>query len=160
MFAVEATLREVSTISVKLVNNCMSDEPDCARRQITDIRTIAEDVGFHGTRSTHYDDEWVYTQTIIYEDKMKSGEDVLAFQIVSENYAEDDRGRYEIYDYGYHYNTIASDFYQNTTPVISTDEFDYAKDEWIERVDEKRVKMFENDVKERDSEQDTTLNDF
>lgn len=138
----------------------MSDGPDCARRQITDIRTIAEDVGFHGTRSTHYDDEWAYTQTIIYEDKMKSGEDVLAFQIVSENYAGNNRSRYEIYDYGYHYNTIASDFYQNTTPVISTDEFDYAKDEWIERVDEKRLKIFENDVKERDSEQDTTLNDF
>ena len=104
----------------------MSDGPDCARRQITDIRTIAEDVGFHGTRSTHYNDEWAYTQTIIYEDKMKSGEDVLAFQIVSENYAGNDRSRYEIYDYGYHYNTIASEFYKNTDPVLSTDEFDQA----------------------------------
>jgi hypothetical protein len=91
---------------------------------------------------------------------MKSGEDVLAFQIVSEIYAEDDRGKYEIYDYGYHYNTTASDFYQNTTPVISTDEFDQAKNEWIERVDEKRLKIFENDIGEGDGEQDTTLNDF
>jgi hypothetical protein len=119
------------------------------------MRTIAEDVGFHGTRSTHYDDGWVYTQTIIYEDKMKSGEDVLAFQIVSENYAEDDRGRYEIYDHGYHYNTIASDFSENTNPAISTDEFDYAKDEWIERVDEKRIKVFENDVVGVDVDEET-----
>jgi hypothetical protein len=138
----------------------MSNEPDRSREQITGIQTIAKDAGFHGLYSIAHNDEWVYTQIIIYEDKMKSGEDVLAFQIVSENYAGNDRSRYEVYDYGYHYNTTASDFYKNADPVFSTDDFDQAKEEWIERVEQKRVEIFEDDVEEKDSEQDTTLNDF
>lgn len=86
------------------VNDDMSNEPDRSWEQISDIRTIAEDVGFHGTGSIWHNDGWAYTQTVIYETKMLSGEDVLALQIVSENYAGDDRNRYEIYDYGYYYN--------------------------------------------------------
>jgi hypothetical protein len=64
----------------------------------------------------------------------------------------DERSRYEIYDYGYHYNTIAIDFYRNADPMFSTDEFNQAKDEWTEGVAKKRENKLGDNVKETDIE--------
>lgn len=113
-----------------------------ATEETEKIVSITREKGFHTTTKLGSGHDKQDEVTVVYENK-ESNVDVLVFQYMIEGF--DDRSNYEIYDFGYIYNTTGSDLYSSTDPVFETDDFEKLEEEWWLRIKEKAQELLSDD---------------